>query len=286
LCVLIVGPTSTSDNVHLTSTSNIQALQCLVHSNFAVTVDSGALLQAYATEAGTTATGSITPAASTGAPTLKDPFVNASFPAPAPCLSPIPAQINMGAGGTVPAGPGTVGYDASSTGSAYTLQAGQHFGDITVEGGATLTLAAGEHYFCGKMEVKGGGKLIGNDAVMVFEPGGTIVFGNNASVNLNGRKSGPLAGFVVIADRSYTTDFHIQSDPISNITGTIYIPSARLMVDGSSQGAAASAWTVLAAKSFNLNGSTKLVINANYTGSDVPVPYGVGNKRAPVHLAQ
>jgi hypothetical protein len=38
-----------------------------------------------------------------------------------------------------------------------------------------------------------------------------------------------------------------------------------------------SAWTVVVAKSLQLTGSPNLVINANYSGSSVPVPGGVGS---------
>ena len=38
-----------------------------------------------------------------------------------------------------------------------------------------------------------------------------------------------------------------------------------------------SAWTVVVAKGLQLQGSPNLVINANYAGSNVPVPAGAGN---------
>jgi hypothetical protein len=38
-----------------------------------------------------------------------------------------------------------------------------------------------------------------------------------------------------------------------------------------------SAWTVIVAQALQLQGSPNLVINANYSSSNVPVPAGAGN---------
>jgi hypothetical protein len=63
--------------------------------------------------------------------------------------------------------------------------------------------------------------------------------------------------------------------------GTIYIPEARLVIEGKDKVAEESDWTVIIAKQVNLKGSPSLVVNANYATSNVPVPIGVGpNKGA------
>ena len=99
-------------------------------------------------------------------------------------------------------------------------------------------------------------------------------------------KTGNLAGFVILSDRGNTKDFKIDSDPISDITGTIYVPNAKLQVDGSKKSGTSSAWTVLAAKAFEGKGGANLVINANYAGTDVPVPSGVGNRKGMAHITK
>ena len=84
---------------------------------------------------------------------------------------------------------------------------------------------------------------------------------------------------VLIVNDNYTSDFNLNSDPISNITGTIYSPTVTLAIDGSETAGNSSPWTILAAKKLKLIHSPLLVINANYGGTDVPVPdYQVGNK--------
>ena len=56
-------------------------------------------------------------------------------------------------------------------------------------------------------------------------------------------------------------------------------PQARVIVEGKSNVAQDSAWTVIVARELQLKGSPSLVVNANYTSSDVPVPEGVGPRR-------
>ncbi len=268
LCVLGIAPALT-DTVHVTGTSQLQAGQCLVHSNQSLTADPGASILASASEAGTVATGPITPAALVGAPPTNplDPFASLSVN-PSSC-SGTATPLNVGGGATTP------------------LAAGVHYGPVTVSGGSTLTLGAGDHYFCQTLTVSGGSTVTGTDVDLVFDSGATMnLSGGGTALNLSGRQSGPLAGFVIIADRSYTNTFTLQSDFITGLTGTVYVPTATLAVQGTGRSGATSPWTVIAAKTVTVNGGAQLVINANYSISNVPVPHGVGNQRQNVQLTQ
>jgi Flp pilus assembly protein TadG len=256
LCVLITGP-GASDHIHVTGQATISAPACLAHSNHAVFVDNGAADNAAATEAGTTASGNIQPAAKVGAPPVQDPFASLSIGAM--CLN---------------------GVFQKTYTSSQTIAAQDFCGGLTVKNGATLTLGPGVYNFGDDLDIEEAGSLNGSaGVVLIFHNGAKIDWGHASKVDLNGAKSGPYAGLVVIADRFYTQDFHIQSDPITNITGTIYVPNAKLVVDGSGGAGNVSAWTVLASKAFDLTGAQTLTINANYMGTDVPVPQGVGNRR-------
>ncbi len=268
LCVLGIAP-ALSDTVHITGTSQLQAGQCLVHSNQSLTADPAASILASASEASTIATGPIAPAALIGAPPTSplDPFAGLNVN-PSSC-SGTPTPINVGGGGTTPLAPGI------------------HLGPVTVSGGSTLTLGAGDHYFCQTLTVSGGSTVTGTDVDLVFNSGATMnLSGNGTAVNLGGRQSGPLAGFVIIADRTYTNTFTLQSDFITGLTGTVYVPTATLAVQGTGRSGATSPWTVIAAKGLTVNGGAQLVINANYAISNVPVPQGVGNQRQNVQLTQ
>ena len=72
----------------------------------------------------------------------------------------------------------------------------------------------------------------------------------------------------------------------ASVNGTIYVPAAKLMVDGGKRTGQTSPWTVVASKGLAVNQSTDLVINATYASSDVPVPIGVGTKVGSTRLTR
>jgi len=254
LCVLALAP-SGSDEIQLEGSSQISAPGCAVDSNQAVAVASGAALAAEATEAGTTASGPISPAALTGAASIADPFASLDIAAPTSC----------------PPGGGSTTINADTV-----LPAGVHCGDYQVVGNVTLTLARGEHYFEGNLTGKGGSNITGTDVVVIFGPSTALDLKGASNISLNGRQSGPLAGFVIAVDRGATGTFQIQTDPFTNITGAVYAPTVNLDLDGTHQAAQGSQWTVITARALTLTGSPDVVINSNYAGSAVPIPTGVG----------
>ena len=262
LCVLGIA-NSFSDMIHVTGTSQLQAGQCLVHSNAALTADPAAAIQADANEAGTVALGPIVNTAEGLAPNIKDPF----------------ASLNVN--------PSSCSSAQAKTITSNTALAPGVYGAVNISGSSTVTLTSGDYYFCGTLTISGNSTLNGTDVVLVFDRGATISFGGAAStMNLSGRKSGALAGFVLIADRNYTGSFSLQSDYITGLTGTVYVPTATLAVQGTAKSGATSPWTVIAAENLTVNGGAQLVINANYAISNVPVPAGVGNQRQNVQLMQ
>lgn len=254
LCVLAIAP-SGGDDVQLEGSAQISAPGCAVDSNQAVAVASGGALAAEATEAATTASGPISPAALTGAASVPDPFASLNIAAPSGC-APNSPQVTINANTVLPAG--------------------VHCGDYQVVGAYTLTLAPGEHYFEGNLAAKGGSLITGTDVVLIFGPNTSLDLRGASNISLNGRQSGPLAGFVIAVDRGATGTFQIQTDPFTNITGAVYAPTVNLDLDGSHQAAQGSQWTVITARAVTLTGSPDIVINSNYAGSSVPVPTGVG----------
>ena len=264
LCVLALAPSS-GDSIHLSGASQMQATSCLVHSNQALTADNGSTIVAFAAEAVTTSSGVIVPQASLGALPLPDPFKN---------LNVDPSSCSGTSSGT-------------TITSNQTLAAGVHLGPINVSGTTTLTLAPGDHYFCKTVTISGNSTLTGSDVVLVFDNGAILSFGGSKSTaSLDGRQSGPLAGFVMIADRSYTGSFTVQTDYISQLTGTVYVPTATLAVQGALKFGSTTPWTVVDAKALTVTGATEMLINSNYASSSVPVPTGVGNQRQNVQLTQ
>ena len=158
-----------------------------------------------------------------------------------------------------------------------TLLPGNHCGGYEVGTGFVLTLAPGEHYFLnGHLRITGAGMLQGDDVVAIFDNQSHLDADEDGVISLRGRRSGPFAGFVMVATRSNVSPFSISSTSARELLGTVYIPAATLRVSGTNTVADQSAWTVIVAKSLIVDGAANLVINSNYAGSTVPVPGGVG----------
>jgi hypothetical protein len=258
LCVLSSGLDSSS-NILVGDTSQLTASKCLVQSNMNVVANSGANLTAGLTEASGTATGPITPSPQSGAPNIADPFASLSIPPPSPlgCLTSV----------------------LDLTQIVLTVLPGTHCGTITVGQGQTMHLLPGTHYFKGgTLTIQGNAVLEGSNVVLIFDQDASFNFTDTSSIDLTGVQSGSYAGFVIVTTRNNANTFTISSDSAHKLEGAIYIPDATLQVTGTgNQVADQSAWTVVVAKGLQMQGSPNLVINANYAGSNVPVPAGAGN---------
>ena len=258
LCVLSSGSGGT-DNLLVQNSSLLTANNCLVQSNQNIAADSGANLTAGLAQAAGTASGPITPAPQAGAPTIADPFASMSIPPPAlACL---------------------LGGVLDLTQVLITPSPGCHTGNITIGQGQTMQLLPGTHYFKGgTLTIKDNAVLKGSNVTLIFDQDATFNFTDSSSIDLTGAQSGNYAGFVILTTRNNTNAFTISSNNARRLEGAVYVPSATLQVTGTSNNVAdQSAWTVVVAKSLQLQGSPNLVINANYAGSDVPVPAGAGN---------
>jgi len=259
LCVLSSG-TSGTDNLLVQNTSVLTASNCLVQSNQNITADSGTTLTAGLAQAAGTATGPITPAPQSGAPTIADPFASLSISPP-------------------PLGLLTCVFDITYDVGVTPLPPGQQCGNITVKNGATIQLqSGGVYFFPGNLTMQDNSTLIGSNVVLVFESGSSFNFADSSTIDLTGAQSGSYAGFVILTTRDNTNTFRISSNSAKRLEGAIYIPNGTLLVTGTNDSVAQqSAWTVVVAKSLELQGSPNLVINANYSASTVPVPAGAGD---------
>ena len=81
-------------------------------------------------------------------------------------------------------------------------------------------------------------------------------------------------------------DFIITSENVETLLGVVYVPNARLIIDGKAQVAQESHVTVVVAETIELKGNPTLFVNANYRASEVPVPDGVGPSRTTTRLIQ
>ncbi len=255
------GPGATNLALHATST--VTATGCLVQSNSSIAADKGASMTAAAVRSVGAATGSIVKSPITDAPSIADPFASLDITVPSTCTD---------NGLTLQSG-------------AQSLNPGVHCGNISLQNDAVLTLNPGEHYFVnGQFKLDGSSQITGTDVVLIFKGNWQMKCAGAAYLSLEGRHSGPFAGFVLVTDRSLGGKLTISTDNARQLYGTIYLPNATLDVTGTGNKIAdQSPWTVVVAMGLTTDGSAKLVINSNYSGASVPVPAGVGTSGA-AHL--
>ncbi|WP_332676792.1 pilus assembly protein TadG-related protein [Brevundimonas sp.] len=259
LCVLVTGGSQTKV-LNVNDTGRLTAPACMVHSNRDILVAGGSITAA-AVQAVTSATGAISPSPGTGAARIDDPFANLDLTRNRGLDCPIGAllePLKLAVGIT-------------------RLRPGVHCGGLEMSGTGTLILEPGEHWFLGgKLVIKDTARLEGDDVVLFFDKASKFDFIDSALVRLSGRTTGPYAGIVMAATRDNPQDFIISSDNVESLLGVIYVPAARLLVEGKADVARDSAWTVIVARMLQMNGSPSLFINANYNATNVPVPEGVG----------
>lgn len=269
LCVLATSR-SGSKVLNIKDSSRMNAPACLVHSNRDIEVEGGTLTAASA-QAVTTARGYISPAASTGAAVIADPF----------------AALDLDYSRTLTCTVADLLRPVKHQSGYHEVHPGRHCGGIEIYGTAKVKLLPGDHFFLGgHLIVKEGARAEGDDVALFFDKESKFEFKDAAMVDLKGRKSGAYAGIVMGGTRDNTQDFVISSDNVESLLGVIYVPSARLIVEGKEDVARESAWTVIVAKSVELKGSPSLFINANYNASNVPVPDGVGPRAGGARLIE
>lgn len=259
LCVLITGD-GRPRMLHVRDSGRLAAPACMVHSNRDILVEGGSITGA-AVQAVTSAGGTISPTPGTGAAPIDDPFANLDLERE--------RRLDCTAGALL--------QPLSLTLGVRRLPAGVHCGGLNVSGTATVYLEPGEHWFLGgHLKVSDSARLEGDDVVLFFDTASKFDFTDNALVRLAGRTTGPYAGIVMGSTRDNRQDFIISSDHVESLLGVVYVPSARMIVEGTADVARDSAWTVIVANSLQMKGSPSLYINADYDATRVPVPAGVG----------
>jgi Flp pilus assembly protein TadG len=168
-----------------------------------------------------------------------------------------------------------------------TLEPGRYCGGLQVLSGRKASLSAGEYIIeNGQLRVEGTiangspafSTLEGQNVGFYLHGTSEIDFGALATINLTAPKSGTLAGILFFEDRSapLLRKHSIISADARNLLGTIYLSRGALYVGGIKPVADQSAYTVLIARSLEMDAGPNLVLNTNYYATDIPVPAGVG----------
>ena len=258
LCILGTTGLGMSKGVIANSGTGLRAPLCMVHSNSDMH-GIGSIDAALAQTTGIAIGSGFVSPPGTGAVAIADPFDDFVYPAaPSSCVSTGPITLT-----------------ANQT---RTVSPGLYCHPIRVAGNSVLILRPGEYWFNQEVRLSGNGIMRGEDVVLFIEPGFSFRFdGQNPRVDLIGRKSGPYGGMLMVRSPSgQHPNLEIRATNVERLLGVIYVPNGDLNVRGSGNAASDSAWTIVVAKRVMLHDRASLIINADYDGSDVPVPSGVG----------
>lgn len=262
ICVL--GLKSTNTAVLIDKDGRLTGNNCGLFTNSSdkssLKVNTGADLKAsiVCSAGGVDQTGaSISPSPLTDCPVTEDPLKNRPPPAVGSC-----DHTNL-----------------TVTSSVTTLEPGVYCGGIVIDGSAQVNLEPGIYV------LKDGGLTITSSATMTGDGVGFYVtgnaspikFGNKTHISLSAPETGPLAGLLIFEDRNLPVSLkhRITSDDARKLIGTIYLPVGGLVIDSKNPVADQSAYTAIIAQTLDLNMGPNLILNSDYSATDVPVPAGI-----------
>jgi Flp pilus assembly protein TadG len=194
-------------------------------------------------------------------------------------------------------------YDMVISGGTQTLQPGVYCGGLKITNSATVTLAPGVYVIKdGPLKVEKSGTMTGTDVGFYLNgKGSNLTFDQTSTISLSAPKDGPMAGLLIFDDPTGASapavppvplpevvsglvdyakgpprDHKILSDNARLLLGTIYMPQGRLIIDATKPIADKSAYTVMVVRRIDLHDGPNLVLNSDYSATEVPVPKGVG----------
>lgn len=172
----------------------------------------------------------------------------------------------------------------------WSLNPGVYCNGLTIKGTADVLLKPGVYIFKdGPLIVDGAAKLTGENAGLYFTgTNATLTFTKATEINLKAPTNGPMAGILVWEDRKQplSRKFLIMSDKARELLGTIYVSRSYLEIDADGPVADKSAYTAIVARRMKLVRGPTLVLNSNYSNTNVPVPDGLGEVGGDISLVQ
>ncbi len=247
------------------------------------------------------------PPPQTECPVIQDPLQGRPTPPIGSCAT-LPFPFNLLPLGKMP-----------SIDKDVVLEPGTYCAGLTIKKNAVVTLKPGIYVFKdGPLIVKDNATLTGADVGLYFagDKAG-LLFDKKTTISLSAPTTGVMAGMLMSEQTSLTNPldpalgliddltgapvpltpaplgqtgpmriYRIISNNARNMLGTIYLPAGRLVIDADKPVADQSAYTVVVARQVNLYEGPNLYLNANYEGTSVPVPKGVGPLNGRVVLSQ
>ena len=176
------------------------------------------------------------------------------------------------------------------TSGVTTLFPGVYCGGLKIDNDANVTFASGVYVIDdGELRIDGNAKAIGDGVGFYFTGGGAkMTIAGDADVEFTAPLTGPLAGLLFFEDPNGNGArlFRITTPNARRLVGTIYLPNGRFLADASGAVADESEYTAIVARRIELNSDVRLVLNADYDLTPVPVPGGIKGAGAIVMLRQ
>jgi Flp pilus assembly protein TadG len=263
LCVLTLDPLGTK-TLYMDKSARLMANDCMVYANSshaqAIRLDQNSELHAAAICAvgGVKSKSSaISPAPTTDCSVIEDPL---SLRQPVEQVGCVETNMDVSSGN-------------------YTLLPGRYCGGLKISGTATVTFRPGDYTIAdGAFEISGSATVKSENAAFYLQGNSTVLkFKDSSTINMSGAKTGPMAGLLFFEDREVSDGrvHQINSSNVKELTGTIYLSKGKLRVDPNSSVAQDSAYTAVVAYQVEVDEGPTLVLNSNYSTTNVPVPEGI-----------
>jgi hypothetical protein len=166
---------------------------------------------------------------------------------------------------------------------------GTYCGGLKIDGRSVVNFIPGIYIIKdGKLELKDSTVANGGYAGFYFTGiNSGLKIERKTTVEFVAPRGGLMAGMLFYQNpASGNNVFEIHSDNARTLLGTIYLPMGILSVKSTNPVADRSAFTVIITKKMVFEGNTQLVLNTDYSATDVPVPKGVRGQNAKVYLAK
>ena len=244
-CVYVLDP-SAQNAFQATNGSTVALSGCGLSINStnsdAATVNGGSTVTATAISiaGGDSITngGSMTPAPTTGAAAVADPFALVAAPAVGACT-----------------------YTNYSKGSGtWAVTPGVYCGGISLHNGAIANFSTGTYIINGGGISFAAGAITGS-GVMFYLTGsaaadGAVSISNGESVTLSAQTSGPYMGILFFERITTTSTVTFNGGASMLLTGTLYFPATSILF---SNGASTTANTAIVAEQVSFTGGTKII---------------------------
>ena len=264
ICVLGLMPSNFWAGIHLEQNASLRAPSCGVYSNStsfsSIRADSDSQLEAetICAAGGTWGTGpaSFTPAPSTDCPVVPDPLSSRPTPTVGSCTA-IDLEITEDT----------------------TLSPGTYCGGIKISDDSQVKLQPGVYVIKdGPLEVEDSASFSG-EYVGIYLTGtdSTFKFDADTTIDLGAPSDGAMAGLLFMEDSAVTglRVHEINSNFARQLLGTIYLPKSVLKIAANAPVADQSAYTAIVVLRLWLQEGPTLVLNADYSATDVPVPKAI-----------